>query len=397
MIEMLKVTAGVSLLIALLFGVYLLVRGQLSYGQRRFTLLAIPVLSALSVWARWWSPVERSSFRLGITRLPEVTLHNPAEGSTADFSAGEIFAAVYLAGVAVMLVVLLLRIFRILRLFRLSEYSLVEGCKVIAVPEAESFSFFRRIHLRSELNASEREIVLHHEMIHVRKKHSADVLFMEILQCILWFNPVFPFLKKELIRVHEFEVDSEMYGRYRAGYMKFLLAYALGTSSSSYTITNQFLAELTLIKRIKNMKQQTKKRWVFALALPLVAGAMSLVSWTVEKAPAVLTVAANGDPQTEVDKMAEFKGGTEALIQYMTDNLKYPEAARKAGVTGKVVVGFVISEKGKVTKVHIKRGVSAELDAEAKRVVEAMPDWIPAEKDGGKVSSEMILPVAFQL
>ena len=95
--------------------------------------------------------------------------------------------------------------------------------------------------------------------------------------------------------------------------------------------------------------------------------------------------------------MAEFKGGNDALIKYIVNSVKYPESAVKNKITGRVFVSFVVSETGKVSGAKVLRGVSPELDAEAVRVVSAMPDWEPAEKQGKKVSSEMQLPISFQL
>ena len=158
------------------------------------------------------------------------------------------------------------------------------------------------------------------------------------------------------------------------------------------------MGKLTLIKRIKIMKNTTKKRWVFALVLPLLAVSLSLISWTYQTSTKQhQSTKLSNDPLSEVDKLPEFNGGTESMIQYLSTNIKYPESAKKHNVSGKVITSFIVTETGKVTAVSIKRGVNAEIDAEAKRVVESMPDWIPAEKDGEKVSTEMCLPIAFQL
>lgn len=101
--------------------------------------------------------------------------------------------------------------------------------------------------------------------------------------------------------------------------------------------------------------------------------------------------------ETEVDKMPEYVGGSEAMTKYLTSNIRYPEAAVKAKTTGRVIVSFVVTKDGKVTKAAVKRGVSKELDAEALRVVSSMPNWIPGEKEGKKADTEMILPVSFAL
>lgn len=386
--------------IAVLFGVFKLVQRRLTFVQQRFALLAIPVLAFAAVLLKQVPAVAHTwSYRIPAIVLDPVEVSRNASPQQANAFSIEL---IYWTGVVLLALITTWKLVRILRLFLTADRRREAGFTVTELPDCESFSFFRFIQLKKGLNAHDRAIVFRHEQLHARKLHSLDLLYFEAIHCLSWFNPVLPFLKKELIHVHEFEVDRILYSRYKAGYMEFLLSYALGTSSSSYLFTSQFVSRLTLVKRIKIMKHTTKKRWVLALALPLAAGALTLVSWTTSEsrnaAPQrVRTVQEPIRPETEVDKMPEFKGGTEAMTHYMVTNVKYPEKAAKEKVTGTVMAAFVVTKTGKVTQVTIKKGVSPELDAEAKRVIEQMPDWVPGEKDGKKVDAEMILPVAFRL
>ncbi|MFT5820974.1 MAG: protein TonB [Crocinitomix sp.] len=92
-----------------------------------------------------------------------------------------------------------------------------------------------------------------------------------------------------------------------------------------------------------------------------------------------------------------FPGGTIAMQQWIVDNVDYPELAREMGEQGKVYVKFVVNSKGKIEKVGIRKGISDALDAEAKRVIKKMPNWIPGEKDGKPVSVNFTLPIHFRL
>lgn len=100
-----------------------------------------------------------------------------------------------------------------------------------------------------------------------------------------------------------------------------------------------------------------------------------------------------------VEETAEFPGGMGALKQYLTDNLRYPETARELGIEGKCYLQFVVNETGAISNVEVKRGVPQcpECDAEAIRLVEAMPNWIPAKNGGKVVDSLFNLPVSFKL
>jgi TonB family protein len=400
MTDFLRTVVEINCAIVVLFLVWKLVQRRLSFSQQRFALVSIPMLAVAAALVKKIPLVAQAwGYRIPVTLLEPVAVTRHAGPSREEWFS---FDLLYWIGVAILALVALAKLFRIFRLFLTAETKSEEGCKVTEIPRQDSFSFFRFIQLKPGLDAHDRAIVFRHERLHARKLHSLDLLYFEAVHCFGWFNPVFPLVKKELIQVHEFEVDRIMYDRYKTRYMEFLVAYSLGTSSSSYLFTHQFLTKLTLIKRINSMKNTTKKRWILVLALPLVAGSLTLVSWTTEQGRSTgrQSIRIAQEPvkiETEVDKMPEFKGGMEAMTAYLTDNIRYPEKAVKENTTGSVMVGFVVTKAGKITNVTIKRGVSAELDAEAKRVVGQMPDWIPAEKAGKKVDSEMILPIAFQL
>lgn len=98
-----------------------------------------------------------------------------------------------------------------------------------------------------------------------------------------------------------------------------------------------------------------------------------------------------------VENMPEFPGGTAELMKFMQQNIKYPEKAFRDSIQGRVIVQFVIDKTGKTINPTIKRSVSPELDAEAIRVVNAMPQWKPGEQRGKTVNVQFTLPVQFRL
>lgn len=98
-----------------------------------------------------------------------------------------------------------------------------------------------------------------------------------------------------------------------------------------------------------------------------------------------------------IEQMPEFPGGERALMDFIGSNLKYPLEAQKSGIQGTVLIRFVISKTGKVTKVEVLRSVFSALDDEAVRVVKLLPDWIPGEQKGQKVNVYFTLPIKFKL
>ena len=103
------------------------------------------------------------------------------------------------------------------------------------------------------------------------------------------------------------------------------------------------------------------------------------------------------NPLYSVDEMPVFVGGDKALFEYLGNNIKYPKIEIQRGVEGRVYVEFVVGKKGEITDVKVLRGVSEALDAEAIRVVKAMPNWLPGKQKGRAVKVRYKMPISFKL
>lgn len=98
-----------------------------------------------------------------------------------------------------------------------------------------------------------------------------------------------------------------------------------------------------------------------------------------------------------VEQQPEFPGGPQALMGFLAKNIRYPKDAALKGVQGRVIVQFVIKNDGSVSDAVVVRSVDPELDAEALRVINAMPAWKPGMHKGQLVSVRYTMPVAFRL
>jgi protein TonB len=97
------------------------------------------------------------------------------------------------------------------------------------------------------------------------------------------------------------------------------------------------------------------------------------------------------------DVEAVFPGGPGAMQQWIAKNVKYPQTSIELGEQGKVYVSFVVEPDGAVSGVQVERGVSDDLDREAKRLVRAMPNWTAGEAGGKKARTRCRLPINFTL
>lgn len=95
--------------------------------------------------------------------------------------------------------------------------------------------------------------------------------------------------------------------------------------------------------------------------------------------------------------MPEFPGGWAALLEYLQENLVYPEEAAEGNVQGKVIVQFIVDSIGNIGNVKVVRPVNDLLDAEAMRVVKTFPRFTPGRQDGKAVNVRYTLPVNFKL
>jgi len=98
-----------------------------------------------------------------------------------------------------------------------------------------------------------------------------------------------------------------------------------------------------------------------------------------------------------VENMPEFPGGDLGLMKFIQKNVKYPAIAKEYNITGKVYVSFIVDKGGSVTNVKIVRGVDKNLDAEALRVVSALPKYKPGKQRGKPVRVMFTIPINFTL
>lgn len=96
-----------------------------------------------------------------------------------------------------------------------------------------------------------------------------------------------------------------------------------------------------------------------------------------------------------VEQQPQFPGGS--VNGWLADHIKYPVVAAENGISGRVVVQFVVERDGSVSQVKVVRGVDPSLDKEAQRVISSMPKWIPGKQNGQTVRSRFTVPVTFRL
>ena len=272
------------------------------------------------------------------------------------------------------------------------------------------YSFFRHIVISEQDYHENGPVILTHEKAHIRLKHSFDMMLMELLILIQWWNPAAWLLRRELKLIHEYEADEAVLkgGVDARQYQLLLIRKSVG--DQLFSMANN-LNYQSLKKRIRMMKTKKSSRWqqLRALAIVPVAG-LALVAFAqpeVEsiaeqvKYSATLSYAAPADTLKKaydsVEKMPEFPGGMSEMMRFVSDNIRYPKDAMEAKKEGRALVEFVIETDGSISDVSVVKEVYPSIDAEAIRVVKSMPKWTPGEQDGEKVRVKFTMPIAFKL
>ena len=270
---------------------WLLLRRHTFFGLNRAYLLASAVGSLLLPLASLPSqttetlpvpvgvivlPMTAIATTTNETVLPQATRTMPAQ---SPYSPDWVQLGLTAYGLIAMLLLarLLVRLGRLWWQIRRSPRQVREGFVLVQPGEAETptFSFFEYVVLNPA--DADNELVLRHELVHVRQYHSADVLTLAILRAVFWACPALRFIDRMLRQVHEFLADHA--ADQPTDYARFLVAYAFGAQTD--TLTNGFFKPSLLKQRIQMLYQKSTTRWAlgkYALVLPLVFGLLAMTT-----------------------------------------------------------------------------------------------------------------------
>jgi len=107
--------------------------------------------------------------------------------------------------------------------------------------------------------------------------------------------------------------------------------------------------------------------------------------------------AVDEEPVYFAEEMPEFPGGEKALLNFLSQNVRYPSIAAESGIKGKVIVNFIVNTDGSICGVKLLRSIDQSLDKEALRVVNSMPRWKPGKQSGKLVRVSYSVPINFML
>lgn len=370
----------VNLGLVFFYAIYwVLLRSENQFGFKRAyvlgSLLASLLFPFVTIKSSALGIIPALSDAVPATWLPEIIIYGdakaPLEKAATSASYWSWVSYTYLT---IATVIFAIFIFRIAGLVRLYLQARRYAWKTYVVAESEKikgvFSFFHFIFLSPVdlLDAEERQEILRHEEIHIQKLHSLDIVLINLVGILCWFNPVIRSYKKSLVQIHEFEADARsVEGRDVNAYCGLLAKVAL--QSHGYVLANHFTNSFTL-KRITMMKTVRKKirQWkviavsVTALLIFFVVACQDQVMQDIQTLTDNSSAATVLPAQVEAEltKLKQANPQADYIVMEMNDEgkmkmelMEKDEAFKKMLVSIHVIKteeqSFVILQKGEQT------------------------------------------------
>ena len=400
----------------------LLLSRETFHRFNRVALLTVMALALVLPWIKFTVDAP-AAVTQGMVMLEEMIV-TPADAVQPQqvvqtWNVFNIANILYCIGMVLVLVWMLHSQWSLRRLLKKGrKEQLPDGITLHVLPGDQApFSYFRHIVINEQDYRDNPQEILTHEQAHISLRHSWDVLFVELVKLFQWWNPAAWLLCRELRQVHEYEADMAVLNQGVNAKQYQLLLIRKSVGNQLFSMANNFNYQ-SLKKRIRMMTMNKSSRWnrlralavvpVIALALLAFANTNSVAAVTASSpqidatkaAPATVKQSADlkkGEIYKSVEQMPRFPGGEVALMKYLQQNIKYPVNAAKNNIDGRVIVQFVIEKDGSIGEVKVVRSVEEELDAEAVRVVKALPNFEPGRQDGEAVAVWYTLPVMFKL
>ena len=385
------------------------------FGLRRAMLLLMcaaavtyPLLD-LGAWMNDTNPFSLHEFYPNNIRIPEITILQTPEPGTPGFRIGGVLLlTAYFAGVILLFTRTLLELINTGKLFRATQKDTTCCCSFQVVSgKLPPFSFLKWIFINPDLHTPEElHEILIHEQTHIREKHFIDLILIQLIIILNWFNPFVWLIRKEIRLNHEYLADRNVIfsGIDRKTYQYHLL----GIEHSRPVLANLSVNfnVLPLKRRIKMLNKKRTRNIMkskYLMFIPLF-GILLLSQQQVNSKPCETKPVATlqkpvepDDPVFEtVEVMPEFPGGMESLMKYLGSHIKYPVAAVNKNLSGRVIVQFVVNKDGSPVEAEVVHSTSEIFNDAALNVIKGMPKWTPGEQKGKKVRVKYTIPVSFQ-
>ncbi|GAB5398826.1 MAG: hypothetical protein Aureis2KO_04110 [Aureisphaera sp.] len=405
----------------------LFLKKETFFNLNRAYLLATPLVSILIPFIEI-ALIRESVPEVYQIKLPEIVIG--WTGNTEEVASGSLswLQLIWIIGVLGSLGLFAFKWFRYVQLRKKGRASKQFGFTLIEIPNTTmAFSFFKNIFLGQDLSEKQRKSILQHEQVHVKEKHTWDLLWFEILRIIFWFNPLIYVFQKRITALQEYIADKKAMDHHgKRDYYENLLSTIFQTESISFI--NTFFNHSLIKNRIVMLQKSKSKniaKWKYLWILPVLGLMLTYVSCAEGNAmeedssldmvevESIDEQGTDKDKQktyafTELDKIPVYPGCedlapedakgcfTKKIAMFVHENFNTKISNKEINGRQRIAVKFKIDKYGNVTDVDAKAQYTELMD-EAIRVAKLLPKMTPGEHEGKKVAVQYALPILFEI
>jgi beta-lactamase regulating signal transducer with metallopeptidase domain len=314
-----------------------------------------------------------------------------------------VLSIIYLIVACLFLVRFIVDLYSFYKKIKSNNRKVLDNVKVVLIEEATlPHSFWKSIFINKEEFETGKiplELIAH-EKAHLQQKHTLDILFIEVLQIVFWFNPLLVLFKKAIKLNHEFLADEAVNKQFDTAYQKLLLNFASNKNTIALASNLNYL--ITKKRLIMMTKKESRFKMIFKVLMVSFVCVMSLFVFSSEtiaqkvKDKSDYDKTIMNDINDSIEKQPEYPGGIEEFYKLVGMNFKIPAAASKQKLEGKAIIEFMVERDGSLSEFKIVKDLGYGIGNEAIRTIKLSPKWIPGSINGKPARVLYTLPITVQ-
>ncbi|MFT7252142.1 MAG: bla regulator protein BlaR1, partial [Flavobacterium sp.] len=280
------------------------------FKANRFYLLGSILLSLIIPLIK--IPIKGNIQKQTFFQLKEIVVSNAAfiENTSEITSSFISLFILYGIGFLVFLMLFLIKLFKIYQLKQNTLIEVIDKVEVYRIKNSnQAFSFFNFIFIGN--NNANIETIVKHEVVHKKQLHSLDLVILEILKIIFWFNPIVYLYRKRIVEIHEFEADSASITENKSSYYETLICQIFEVNSIS--LTNNFYNQSLIKKRLVMLQKSKSKKagmMKYLVVIPMTALSLMLFSTVAiaQETKSKIDQEKDEIPFAEMEEIPQFEG-----------------------------------------------------------------------------------------
>jgi beta-lactamase regulating signal transducer with metallopeptidase domain len=316
-----------------------------------------------------------------------------------------VLSIVYLIVACLFMFRFIVNLYSFYKKIKSNNRQVVDDVQLVLIGEATlPHSFWKSIFINKEEFETGKiplELIAH-EKAHLQQKHTFDILFIEVLQIVFWFNPLLVLFKKAIKLNHEFLADEAVNERFNSvtTYQKLLLNFASNKNTIALASNLNYL--ITKKRLIMMTRKESRFKMIFKVLIVSFVCVMSLFVFSSETTAQKVKDKSDYDKpilksiNDSIEKQPEYPGGIKEFYKLVGMNFKIPAEALKQKLEGKAIIEFMVERDGSLSEFKIVKDLGYGIGNEAVRTIKLSPKWIPGTIDGKPTRVLYTLPITIQ-